>query len=175
MSDYSPFISLVKLYLEKNTLSPGKMNDSEAWKKCSSSICVNEEKLAGGGSWEHKAQGDESGTGWQKWVLLILSLVFCICAKTFHWIRGSPMPSRTTLKPSKRKSWNQFRVFWQLCLSRRLELPKGPGCSGKTTVPQAQGATEAAGQQLHPVRCMTLFPSLKPRKYWWPWEEITEK
>lgn len=64
MNVYSSLISLVKLYLEKNTLWPGKMNDSEAWKKSSSNICVSEEKLSSGGSWEHKAQGDESGTGW---------------------------------------------------------------------------------------------------------------
>lgn len=33
-------------------------------KKWSLNICVNEKKLSSGGSWEHNAQGDESGTRW---------------------------------------------------------------------------------------------------------------
>ena len=47
-------------------------------KKCSSNICVNEEKLSSGGSWEHKEQGDESGTGWLEMSLadFVISILY---------------------------------------------------------------------------------------------------
>lgn len=94
--------------LEKNTLWPREMNDYEEWNKRSSLVCVNEKKLSRAGSWEHKAQGDESGTRWLEMRLVDFVISIPYLSQDFPPNQeGTPwVPGRITPKQSKTKSWN---------------------------------------------------------------------